>query len=143
MSIQFSEKLQEKMEFTISQYIGELHEAGIIEKIKEYYEMHRFHLKYDVYIINALFDDTSPKYNKVRTFNRAANDYFNEEDKNELQKYYNDYCTNIRWSKKRQDKWLEDKNVYYMYMIGYICAKQNKSFIMEQIECISSNVMLK
>ena len=143
MSIQFSEKLQEKMEFTISQYIGELHEAGIIEKIKEYYEIHRFNLKYDVYIIHALFDDTSPRYNKVMMFNRAANDYFIEEDKNELKKYYNDYCTNIRWSKKRQDKWLEDKNVYYMYMIGYICAKQNKNFIIEQIECISSNVMLK
>ena len=142
MSIQFSEKLQEKMEFTISQYIGELHEAGIIEKIKEYYEMYRFNLKYDVYIIHALFDDTSPRYNKVMMFNRAANDYFIEEDKNELQKYYNDYCTNIRWSKKRQDKWLEHKNDY-MYMIGYICAKQNKNFIIEQIECISSNVMLK
>lgn len=141
MSIQFSEKLQEKMEFTISQYIGELHEAGIIEKIKEYYEIHRFHLKYDVYIINALFDDTSPKYNKVRIFNRVANDYFNEEDKNELQKYYNDYCTNIRWSKKRSEKCLEDKNVYYMYMIGYICAKQNKSVIIEQIECITSNIL--
>ena len=142
MSIQFSEKLQEKMEFTISQYIGELHEAGIIEKIKEYYEMYRFNLKYDVYIIHALFDDTSPRYNKVMMFNRAANDYFIEEDKNELKKYYNDYCTNIRWSKKRQDKWLEHKNDY-MYMIGYICAKQNNNFIIEQIECISSNVMLK
>ena len=144
MTNQFSEKLQEKMEFVISQYIGELHEAGIIENAKEYYyEIHTFNLKYDVYIINALFDDTLPKYNKVGMFNRAANDYFNGEDKNELQKYYNDYCTNIRWSKKRQDKWLEDKNVYYMYMIGYICAKQNKNFIIEQIECISSNVMLK
>lgn len=143
MSIQFSEKLQEKMEFTISQYIVELHEAGIIEKIKEYYEIHSFNLKYDIYIINALFDDTSPKYNKVCIFNKIANDYFNEEDKNELQKYYNDYCTNIRWSKKRSEKCLEDKNVYYMYMIGYICAKQNKSVIIEQIECIPSNVLLK
>ncbi len=142
MSIQFSEKLQEKMEFTISQYIGELHEAGIIEKIKEYYEINVFNLKYDVYIINALFDDTSPKYNKIRIFNKIANDYFNEEDKNELKKYYDDYCTNIRWSKKRQDKWLEHKHIY-MYMIGYICAKQNTNFIIEQIECISSNVMLK
>ena len=76
MSIQFSEKLQEKMEFTISQYIGELHEAGIIEKIKEYYEMYRFNLKYDVYIINALFDDTSPRYNKVMIFNKIANTLF-------------------------------------------------------------------
>jgi len=141
MSIQFSEKLQEKMEFTISQYIGELHEAGIIEEIKD--EMHRFNLKYDVYIINALFDDTSPKYNKICIFNKIANDYFNEEDKDELKKYYNDYCTNIRWSKRRQEKWLEDKNVYYMYLIGYICAKQNKNFILEQIECVSSNTMLK
>ena len=143
MSIQFSEKLQEKMEFTISQYIGELHEAGITEKIKEYYEIHTFNLKYDLYIINALFDDTSPRYNKVCIFNKIANDYFNEEDKNELQKYYNDYCTSIRWSKKRSDKWLEDKNVYYMYMIGYICAKQNKTFIIEQVESVTSNVMLK
>jgi hypothetical protein len=143
MSLQFSEKLQEKMEFTISQYIGELYEAGIIEKIKEYYEIHKFNLKYDLYIINALFDDSSPKYNRVRIFNKIANDYFNEEDKNELQKYYDDYCTNIRWSKKRSDKWLEEKNVYYMYMIGYICAKQNKNFIIEQIECVTSNTTLK
>jgi hydrogenase maturation factor HypF (carbamoyltransferase family) len=51
MTNQFSEKLQEKMEFVISQYIGELHEAGIIEKIKEYYEIHTFNLNYDLYII--------------------------------------------------------------------------------------------
>ena len=140
MSIQFSEKLQEKMEFTISQYIGELHEAGIIEKIKEYYEIHRFNLKYDVYIIHALFDDTSPRYNKVMMFNRAANDYFIEEDKNELKKYYNDYCTNIRWSQRRRNKWLQYKNIY-MYMIGHLFAKINKEFIMEQIESVTSNIL--
>ena len=125
MSIQFSEKLQEKMEFTISQYIGELHEAGIIEKIKEYYEMYRFNLKYDVYIINALFDDTSPRYNKVMMFNQIETNYFNEEDKNELQKYYMDYCTAIRWSTKRREKWLENKN-YYISTLSQLISSATK-----------------
>jgi len=139
-AIHLPTNLQEKMEYILAQYIGELHDTGIIEKAKEYYEMHTFNLKYDLYIINSLFDDTSPRYNKVMMFNKIANDYFNEEDKNELQKYYNDYCTNIRWSKKRQDKWVEHKNLY-VYMIGYICAKQNKNFIMEQIESVTSNIL--
>ena len=143
MTNQFSEKLQEKMEFVISQYIGELHEAGIIENAKEYYyEIHTFNLKYDVYIINALFDDTLPKYNKVMMFNQIETNYFNEEDKNELNKYYTDYCSNIRWSKKRQDKWLDNKNEL-IFMIAYLFAKTNKNFIMEQIEYVTSNVILK
>ena len=142
MTNQFSEKLQEKMEFVISQYIGELHEAGIIENAKEYYEIHRFNLKYDLYIINTLFHDASPKYNKVMIFNQIENNYFNEEDKNEVKKYYNDYCTAIRWSKKRQYKWLDNKNEL-IFMIAYLFAKTNKKFIMEQIEYVTSNVILK
>jgi hypothetical protein len=142
MSNQFSEKLQEKIEFTISQYIGELYDIGIIEQSKEYYETHSFNLNYDLYIINTLFHDTSPKYNKVMMFNQIEPNYFNEEDKNELQKYYNDYCSNIRWSKKRQDKWLDNKNEL-IFMIAYLFSKTNKKFIMEQIERVTSNVILK
>ena len=41
MSIHLPTNLHEKMEYTISQYIGELHEAGIIEKGKEYYELNK------------------------------------------------------------------------------------------------------
>ena len=85
MSIQFSEKLQEKMEFTISQYIGELHDVGIIEKGKEYYKILDINnVTFERFMINLLFDDSSPKYNKIKIFNQIANNYFNEEDKNEL-----------------------------------------------------------
>ena len=140
MTNQFSEKLQEKIEFTISQYIGELYDIGIIEQSKEYYETHSFNLNYDLYIINTLFHDTSPKYNKVMMFNQIEPNYFNEEDKNELQKYYMDYCSTIRWSQRRRDKWLENKN-YYIYMIGHLFAKTNKQFIMEQIEFVTIEIL--
>ena len=142
MTNQFSEKLQEKMEFVISQYIGELYDTGIIEQAKEYYETHRINLSYDLYIINTLFHAPSPKYNKVMMFNQIETNYFNEEDKNELNKYYTDYCSNIRWSKKRQDKWLDNKNEL-IFMIAYLFAKTNKKFILEQIECVTNNVILK
>lgn len=141
-AINLTTNLHEKMEYILAQYIGELHDIGIIEKAQEYYQIHRFNLKYEAYIINALFDDTSPRYNKVLMFNRVANNYFNEEDKNELKKYYNEYCTNIRWTKRRQNKWLEHTNIY-MYMLGNLFATTNKQFIIEQIECVTSNVTLK
>jgi len=141
-AIQLSTNLHEKMEYILAEFIGESHTAGIIEKAKESYESNTFNKSYNInyhfYIINVLFEDTSPKLNKVSMFNRIADNYFNEEDKNELQKYYMDYCTAIRWSQKRRDVWLENKN-YYMYMIGHLFAKTNKQFIMEQIECVSSD----
>jgi hypothetical protein len=139
-AIHLSTNLHEKMEYILAQYIGELHDTGIIEKSKEHYEIHRFNLNYDLYIINSLFDDTSPRYNKVMIFNQIAKNYFDEEDKNELKKYYNDYSTNIRWSQRRRNKWLQYKNIY-MYMIGYLFAKINKEFIMEQIESVTSNIL--
>ena len=139
-AIHLPTNLHEKMEYILAQYIGELHDTGIIEKAKEHYEIYRFNLNYDLYIINSLFDDTSPRYNKVMIFNKIANNYFDEEDKNELKKYYNDYCTNIRWSQRRRNKWLQYKNIY-MYMIGHLFAKINKQIIIEQIECVSSNIL--
>ena len=148
MSIHLPTNLHEKMEYTISQYIGELHEAGIIEKGKEYYELNIFNLLnrnyelYELFMIRVLFDsNTLPTYNKVWLFYQIANNNFIEEEKNELQKYFKDYLINIRWSKKRKEKWSKNSNVF-MYMIAYMFAKTNKKFIMEQIECIS-NVTLK
>ena len=148
MSIHLPTNLHEKMEYTISQYIGELHEAGIIEKGKEYYELNIFNLLnrnyelYELFMIRVLFDsNTLPTYNKVRLFYQIANNNFIEEEKNELQKYFKDYLINIRWSKKRKEKWSKNSNDF-MYMIAYMFAKTNKKFIMEQIECIS-NVTLK
>ena len=94
-------------------------------------------------MIRVLFDsNTLPTYNRVRLFYQIVNNYFIEEDKNELQKYYNDYLINIRWSKKRKQKWLENRNDF-MYMLAYMFAKTNKKFIMEQIEFIDRNVTLK
>ena len=148
MSIHLPTNLHEKMEYTISQYIGELHEAGIIEKGKEYYELNIFNLLnrnyelYELFMIRVLFDsNTLPTYNKVWLFYQIANNNFIEEEKNELQKYFKDYLINIRWSKKRKEKWSKNSNDF-MYMIAYMFAKTNKKFIMEQIECIS-NVTLK
>ena len=138
-AIQLSTNLHEKMEYILAEFIGELEAEGIIAKAKESFKS-TFNLNYNIYIINELFEDTSPKLNKVSMFNRIADNYFNEEDKNELQKYYMDYYTAIRWSQRRKDKWLENKN-YYMYMIGHLFSKTNKQFIMEQIECISSIVI--
>ena len=63
-------------------------------------------------------------------------------NQNELNKYYTDYCSNIRWSKKRQDKWLQHKNEL-IFMIAYLFAKTNKKFILEQIECLTNNLILK
>ena len=139
-AIQLSTNLHEKMEYILAEFIGESHTAGIIEKAQESFKSNfnlNHNIYYILYITNELFQDTSPKLNKVSMFNRIADNYFNEEDKNELQKYYMDYCSAIRWNQKRRDKWLENKN-YYMYMIGHLFAKTNKQFIMEQIECVTS-----
>lgn len=143
MSIHLPSNLHEKMEFTISQYIGELHELDVIKDGKEYYHTHPvLNVTFELYIINLLFDDTTPIYNKLMLFNQIADNYFNEEDKNELRKYYTDYFTTIRWSKKRRDKWLEAKD-QFMFMLAYLFSKTNKPFIMEQIEYVSSSVILK
>ena len=134
MSIHLPTNLHEKMEYTISQYIGELHEAGIIEKGKEYYELNIFNLLnrnyelYELFMIRVLFDsNTLPTYNKVWLFYQIANNNFIEEEKNELQKYFKDYLINIRWSKKRKEKWSKNSNDF-MYMIAYMFAKTNKKF---------------
>jgi len=145
MSIHLPSNLHEKMEFTISQYIGELHELGVIKEGKELYELLAFHnVTFETFIINVLFDDTTAKYNKIKLFNQIAYNYFNEEDKNELRKYYTDYFTTIRWSKKRRDKWLEAKD-QFMFMLACLFSKTttNKTFIMEQIEFVNSSVILK
>lgn len=144
MSIHLPSNLHEKMEFTISQYIGELHDLDVIKNGKEYYPRDWIivNVTFENFIINLLFDDTSPKYNKIKLFNQIADNYFNEEDKNEMQKYYTDYFTTIRWSKKRRDKWLESKD-QFMFMLAYLFSQTNKTFIMEQIEYVSSSVILK
>ena len=144
MSIHLPSNLHEKMEFTISQYIGELHDLDVIKNGKEYYPTHQIvvNVTFENFIINLLFDDTSPKYNKIKLFNQIADNYFNEEDKNEMRKYYTDYFTTIRWSKKRRDKWLEAKD-QFMFMLAYLFSQTNKTFIMEQIEYVSSSVCLK
>ena len=146
MSIHLPSNLHEKMEFTISQYIGELHDLDVIKEGKEYYPIHRIivNVTFENFIINLLFDDTSPKYNKIKLFNQIAVNYFNEEDKNEVEKYYTDYVTTKtnHCSKKRRDKWLESKD-QFMFMLAYLFSKTNKTFIMEQIEYISSSVILK
>ena len=62
--------------------------------------------------------------------------------KSELQKYFTNYFKTIRWSKKRRDKWLECKHDF-LYVLAFMFSKQNKSFVMALIECVTSNVCLK
>lgn len=146
MSIHLPTNLHEKMEYIISKYIEELHHAGIIEQAKEHHRLNiNFEfINYELFMIRVLFDNNiiPPTYNRVGLFNKIANNYFIKEDKNELQKYFNDYLIQTRWSKKRKENWLENSNDF-MYMIAYMFAKTNKKFIMEQIEFIGSNVTLK
>ena len=82
MSIHLPTNLHEKMEYTISQYIGELHDAGIIEKGKEYYELNILNRNilntnyelYELFMIRVLFDsNTLPTYNRVRLFYQIVN----------------------------------------------------------------------
>lgn len=145
MSIHLPTNLHEKMEYIISKYIEELNNAGIIEKGKEGHKLNtNFNfINYELFMIHILFDNNiiPPTYNRLRLFNKIANNYFIKEDKNELQKYFNDYLIQIRWSKKRSEIWLKNAD-QFMYMLAFMFAKTNKKFIMEQIEYIS-NVTLK
>ena len=79
MSIHLPSNLHEKMEFTISQYIGELRDLDVIKNGKEYYPRHWtiVNVTFENFIINLLFDDTSPKCNKIKLFNQIADNYFN------------------------------------------------------------------
>ena len=131
------------MDFTISQYIGELHDLGIIEKEKNWYELLGFnHVTFVNHIIDVLFKDLLPKYNTIQIFNQIANNNLNEEEQTELKKYFANNYKTIRWSKKTRNKWLEC-TPHYLYMLAYIFSKKNKSFVMTQIECVSSNQILK
>ena len=143
MSIHLPTNLHEKLEFTISQYIGELHDLGIIEKEKNWYELLAFnHVTFENHIIDVLFKDLLPKYDTIQIFNQIANNNLNEEEQTELKKYFANNYKTIRWSKKKRKKWLEC-TPHYLYMLGYIFSKKNKSFVMTQIECVSSNQILK
>lgn len=148
MSIHLSTNLHKKMEYTIVEYIKELQVEGVIKKGKEIYDLNiNNNLSYELFMIYVLFDNNStfPIYNRKRLFNKISNNYFIEEDKNELRKYYNDLI-NVRGRRKRTEI-LSDvrgrrrkrteillKNDYdFMYMIAHMFAKTNKKFTMEQI----------
>jgi hypothetical protein len=146
MSINLPTNLNEKMEYMISQYIEELHNLGILEEAKEYYNSRENIIKYDLYIINVLFDaSTLPNYNKMRIFNQISNDYFIKEDKNELKKYHDDYVSKM--NNRRRQNWIRQSRNFTIYelifTVAYIFARTNKQIIMEKIECVDKNVILK
>jgi hypothetical protein len=143
MSIYLPTNLHEKMECAISQYIEELSLAGIIEEVagiieagRENYELNENN-DYYLYIINLLFDDSLPKYNKVRMFNKIQNNYFTKEDKNELKKCVDDYLITIT-NNRRRNNWLNSFRHNFMFTLACIFTRTNtnKNFIIEQIECV-------
>jgi hypothetical protein len=145
MEITLPTNFHEKMKFTISQYIGELDDLGIIEKETENYKLlltRNPNIQFVTYIIYMMFDDSTPKYNKVRMLNQAANNYFNEDDKKELKNYYLDCVRNSRGSKKDRDVWLEDSRAF-MFILARIFAGTNKPFIMEEVKGPTCDLILK
>jgi hypothetical protein len=141
MSIYLPTNLHEKMEYAISQYIEELALAGILEEVsdiiqgaRENYESNEI-TNYYLYIINLLFDNSLPKYDKIRIFNKIEKNYFTEEDKNELKQYVDDYLITLT-NNRRRTKWFDDLRYNFIFMVAYMFAKTNKKFIMEQIECL-------
>jgi hypothetical protein len=105
--------LHEKMEYIISHFIGELYDAGL-KTLQEDYKRIQW---YDAFIINVLFD-----LPKVVKFNQIANNYFNEEDKHELQRYW-------RPDPKKRRVSHSEYNYIYMYVVCRNFAKQNRGFI--------------
>jgi hypothetical protein len=145
MSITLPTNFHEKMKLTLSDYIGELDDLGIIEKETENYKLQLTrnpNLPFLTYIIYMMFDDSMPKYNKVRMFNQAANNYFNEDDKKELKNYYMDCVINSRGSKKDRTVWLEDSRVF-MFILARLFAKTNKPFIMKEVKGPTCDLILK
>jgi hypothetical protein len=140
MSITLPTNFHEKMKLTLSHYIGELHDMGIIEEGQEKYKLEVTNEPFEIYILYILFDDTMPKYHKVKLFNRIANNYFNEEDKNELQNYYIDCVLNSGYGRTKRDPWLKFTN---LFVFARMFAKTNKSFIIEQVEGPSCDLILK
>lgn len=137
MSINLLITLEEKIEYMISQYIEELHIIGLLEEVKECYKSREYNIKYDLYVINILFNENvMVNYNKMRILNKISNGYFVKEDQNELQKYHDDYVSKLNTKQKK--KWIKRSlnfNIYdLIFTVAYIFVKTNKNFIKEQIE---------
>jgi hypothetical protein len=104
--------LHEKMEYTISHFVEELYNAGL-KTLQEDYNRIKY---YDAFIINVLFD-----LPKVVKFNQIANNYFNEQDKDELKGY---------WTPEPRKRISYAKyEVIYIYVVCRNFAKQNRGFI--------------
>lgn len=115
--------LHEKMEYVISQFIEELHDAGRIETIHDSYER----LPYEAFLRNKLFD-----LSYVNIFNQISNNYFNQEDKNELQLYY-------RPDPRRGRMTITQYQYIHIYLTGINFARQNKSFITNNLDNLNTS----
>lgn len=105
--------LHEKMEYLVLQFFEELQNRGLLAKIQEYYTI----LPYEAYLRNKLFDLLN-----VDIFNQIVNNYFNEEDKNELQRYY-------RPDPRHKRMTISEYRYKYIYLIAINFARQNKIYI--------------
>lgn len=142
MSNQLSKNLHDKMEITISQYIEELYDLDVIDNAKVTYESHRFiNLTFETYLINnIMFDNNSDRHIKSNIFDKIANHYFNEEDKNELKQYYKDYFKPLRRKYFAYTKWYG--GLYdLIFIIAHMFSKTNKEFIKLQIEGVRNNTL--
>lgn len=141
MSNQLPKNLHDKMEITMSLYIEELYDLGVIENGKETYETHGFiNLTFEVYIINIMFDNNLDTHNKSKIFNQIANHSFNEEDKNELKQYYALYFKPLRRKCFAYNKWYAGK-YNYIFILAHMFSKTNREFIKSQIESMRSNTL--
>ena len=120
--------LHEKMEYVISQIIVELHDTG--RSIQEPYD--------------SLPDDTTDdathdaidnlcNLSYVNLFNEISNNYFNEEDKNELHRYYRD-----DWNVWTRMSITYNQNIH-IYMIGIHFARENLSIIKNILDSLNTS----
>lgn len=131
--------LNEKMEYVLLNFIEELHVTGI--PIQESYESLSHDATDDV-IDDAIEDaiDNLCDISYAKLFNEISNNYFNEEDKNELEKNYRDDPNWKSWTRMS----ISYKEYIHTYMIAINFARQNKNFIKNILYSLNtSNPLLK
>ena len=116
--LNLTQNLREKIEYVISQFIEELYNTEHRERLEDYFER----LPFNVFIRNILFDLERFKH----IFNKIANNYFDENDKIQLQQYRPNHKALINPKALMQiEMYLRD----YIFIIAKRFAMQNNSFI--------------
>lgn len=152
--IKLSKNLQEKMEFSISQYIQTLIECksdpnNILNLCS--------HKSIDD-IISDLFKHSAYICEESKLFNKIANEYFVKNEYNELQQFNDAYfkyadeddpdCNDDE--NGNEWRYTYDDNIYlieseYIAFIdpAYVFARLNSNFILEQLSFVDTMTVLK